>query len=70
MVQFCFSRSYLGIETVSCHLLSRMARINMDWNLKKLSHLMLLPHEPGFFLNRRLFYTNQPSVHTKSVNPD
>ena len=49
MVQFCFVRSYLGIETVSFHLLLRMARMNMDWNLKKLSQLRLCSHKSGFF---------------------
>ena len=37
MVQFCYLKLYLGIETVSCHLLQRMARMEMDWNLKKLN---------------------------------
>ena len=50
MVQFCFVRSYLGIETVSFHLLLRMAKMNMDWNLKKLSQLRLCSHKSGFFL--------------------
>ena len=27
---------YLDIETVSCRLLQRIARIGMDWNFKKL----------------------------------
>ena len=26
-------------------------------------------HESSYFLNRRFFYTNQPFVHTKPVNP-
>ena len=33
--QFCFLRLYLGIETVSFCLLPWMARMDMDWNLKK-----------------------------------
>ena len=37
-VFFCF-RLYLGIETISCHLLLRMARMDVDWNLKKLGQL-------------------------------
>ena len=47
MVQFCFVRSYLGIETVSFHPLLRMARMNVDWNLKKLSRLRLCSHKSG-----------------------
>ena len=35
MVQLCCLRQYLGTETFSCRLLLRMARIDMDWNLKK-----------------------------------
>ena len=31
MVQFCYLRLYLGIVTVSCHLLQRMARMEMNW---------------------------------------
>ena len=33
--QFCYLRLYLGIETVSFCLLPWMARMDMDWNLKK-----------------------------------
>ena len=29
---------YLGIESVSCRLLLRMAKMDMDWNLKMLGH--------------------------------
>ena len=47
MVQFCFVRSYLGIETVSFHLLLRMVRMHVDWNLKKLSQLRLCSHKSG-----------------------
>ena len=36
MVQFCYSRLYLGTETISCCLCQRMARMHMDCNLKKL----------------------------------
>ena len=36
---FCCFRLYLGIETISCRLLQRMARMDMDWNLKKLGQL-------------------------------
>ena len=36
MVQFCYSRLYLGTETISCCLCQRMARMDMDCNLKKL----------------------------------
>ena len=41
MVQFCYLRLYLGIETVSCRLLQRMARMDMDWNLKGLDQLKI-----------------------------
>lgn len=30
MVKFCYFRLYLGIDTVSCFLLPRMARMNVD----------------------------------------
>ena len=36
MVQFCYSRLYLGTETISCCLCQRMARMDMDCKLKKL----------------------------------
>ena len=40
MVQFCYLRLYLiGIQTVFCLLLPRMARMDMDWKLKKLGQL-------------------------------
>ena len=39
MGQFCYSRLCLSIETVACHLLQRMEKMDMDWNLKKLSHI-------------------------------
>jgi len=39
MVQLCYFRLYLGTETVSCRLLQRMARMDMDWNLEKLGQL-------------------------------
>jgi len=57
MVQFCFLRSYLGIETVSFHLLLRMARMDMDWNLKKLSQLRLCSHKSGFFFKTAYIFT-------------
>ena len=38
MVQFCYLRLYLGIETVSFRPLLRMARMGMDWSLKKLGY--------------------------------
>ena len=60
MVQFCFVRSYLGIETVSFHLLLRMARMNMDWNLKKLSQLRI--RNPDFFLKPHTFL-NESFLH-------
>ena len=45
MVQFCYLRLYLGTVTVSCHLLQRMARMEMDWDLKQLGQLfrVLMP---------------------------
>ena len=45
MVQFCYLRLYLGIETDSYRLLKRMARMDMDWNMKKLGQLfqVLMP---------------------------
>ena len=30
MIQFCYLRLYLDIETVSCRLLKQMARMDMD----------------------------------------
>ena len=40
MVQFCYVRLYLGTETVSCRGLSLlMARINMNWRLRKMGYL-------------------------------
>ena len=41
MVQFCYLRLYLGIETVSCRLLQRMVRMDLDWNLKNLGFLAM-----------------------------
>ena len=39
MIQFCYLRPYLGIETASCRMLAQTARMDMDWNLKKLGQL-------------------------------
>ena len=39
LVAFCYFRLYLGIKTISYGLLQRMARMNMNWNLKKLAYL-------------------------------
>ena len=39
MVQFCYLRLYLGTENVSCLLMQRMTRMDMDWNLKTLEYL-------------------------------
>ena len=36
LVQFCYWRLYLGIETISCRRLLRMARMDMDSCLKKM----------------------------------
>ena len=32
MVKLCYLRLYLGIEIVSCRLLLRMTKMEMDWN--------------------------------------
>ena len=34
MLEFCYLRLYFAIETVSCRLLQRMARTEMDCNVK------------------------------------
>ena len=39
---FCYWRLCLGIETVFCRLLLRMARIDVDWNLKMLNQIFML----------------------------
>ena len=39
MVHFFRLRLYLGIENVSCLLLLWIARMDMDWNVKKLGQL-------------------------------
>ena len=39
MVQFCYLRLYLCIETVSCRLLQQIAKMDMDWNFKKMAQL-------------------------------
>ena len=39
MVQVCYLKQYLGIETVSCRQLQRMARMDIDQNLKKFGQL-------------------------------
>ena len=36
MVEFCYQRLYYSPETIFCRLLLRMARMEMDCNLKKL----------------------------------
>ena len=36
MIQFCYIRLYLGIEIVYCQLLLWIAKMDMDWNLKKM----------------------------------
>ena len=36
MVQFSYSRLYLGIETISCRFLQGIVRMGMDRDLKKL----------------------------------
>ena len=41
MVQFSYSRLYLGIGTISCRLLQGIGRMGIDWDFKKL-------HEPTF----------------------
>ena len=37
MIQFCYLRLYLGTETISCRPCQRMARMDMDCNLKTFS---------------------------------
>ena len=50
-VLFFNTALYLGIETVSCRPLERMARMDVDWNLKKMKVLMLcLQKSPKIFL--------------------
>ena len=46
MVQFCYLRLYLVIETVSCRLVQQMAGMEMDWNLKKLVLMLCLQKSP------------------------
>ena len=41
MGQFCYLRLSLGIDTVSCRLLLRMGRMNMDSSLKNLDQIFL-----------------------------
>ena len=36
MVQFCYLRLYLATKTIFCRLLQRMAKMDVDWNWKKL----------------------------------
>ena len=38
MVGLCYLRLSLGIETASCRLFLRMARMDMDWNFKRLNY--------------------------------
>ena len=40
LFQFCYSRLHWRIETVSCLLLLRTARMDVDWNFKKLGQLL------------------------------
>ena len=42
MIQFCFLRLYVGIETVSCFLLLQKTRMDMDRNLEKLGQVLML----------------------------
>ena len=39
MGQFCYLRLSSGIDTVSCRLLLRMGRMNMDSSLKNLDQI-------------------------------
>ena len=39
MVQFCYLRLYLCIETVSCCLLQQIAKMDRDSNFKKMAQL-------------------------------
>ena len=45
MAMFFYFILYLGIETVFYRLLQRMARMDMDWDLKKLDQRF----EPFFY---------------------
>ena len=40
IIQFAYMRLYCSPETVVCLLLSRMARMLMDYNLKKLANVL------------------------------
>ena len=40
MVQFCSQRLYYRIETINYQLLLQMARMEMDWNLKKIGNFI------------------------------
>ena len=42
MLQICFLRLYVGIETVSCRLLLLKERMDMGRNLKKLGQVLKL----------------------------
>ena len=50
MVQFCFSRSHLGIETVSCHLLLRMQGWKWIGTWKSWSNLGCVHMNPYIFV--------------------
>ena len=39
MIQFCYSRLYLGLEIVSCRLLLKMTRMYMDLKLNNVAQL-------------------------------
>ena len=42
MLQICFLRLYVGIETVSCYLLLQKERMDMGRNLEKLGQVLKL----------------------------
>ena len=48
MVQFYYLRLFSGIETVSCRLLQRMARMDLDLNLKTFGQA-LKNHQKNYY---------------------
>ena len=50
MVQFCYLRLWLGTQTASFRLLLRMARIDMDWNLKELDDIFQVVKKSLWFI--------------------
>ena len=42
MVQFSYLRLYLSTENLSCLLMHRMTRMDMDWNLEQFFQVLML----------------------------